>query len=119
MAFYNHVQLLGRCGHDIRTTSLSDGSRIARFRLYLDAPVGHGETAAQVHHLIAWNGVATQLERSVQRGDRLLVQGRLLNRTRDRNGSTVRVTEIHVAHFARLQGSGRPQTQGFESLIHE
>ncbi|WP_116124433.1 single-stranded DNA-binding protein [Lewinella sp. IMCC34183] len=103
--FHNHVQLVGRCGNDVATKLLSDGSRIARLRLYQPAPPRSPAADGMVHHLVAWDGLARQMEARVRRGDQLLVHGQLRHRKRHHEGATLIVTEVHVRHFARLRGA--------------
>ena len=102
MHFINHVQLLGRAGSDAATELLSDGSRIARLRLYQSPGQRSAAADPTCFQLVAWNGVAEQLHARVHRGDRLLVQGKLVNR-QGRHGDAEFVrTEVHVTHFAVL-----------------
>ena len=104
---YNQVQLIGRAGHVPDLVRLADDSYRANLRLYQNVRSALESSATQVHQLVAWNAVARQLEHRVHRGDRLLVQGKLVNRRFTSGGVTHLRTEIHVSHFMLLTAGER------------
>ncbi|THH41493.1 single-stranded DNA-binding protein [Neolewinella litorea] len=116
-AFHNHLQLVGRIGHDPELKILSDGSPLLRLRLYQNP--GRADTARepQVHQLIAWNDVARKMHALVRRGDRLLVHGKLINRKRKHQSQTIWQTEVHISYFAPLK-SAEPIEEQTQYLIH-
>lgn len=105
---HNQVHLIGRAGHEVTLRLLSDGTPLARLRLYQrDAGSSIGQQRPpQTFQLVAWKATATQLHRLVRRGDRVLVQGRLHNRSVERDGRREQRTEIHVYYFTVLSGRG-------------
>ncbi|PPK86465.1 single-strand DNA-binding protein [Neolewinella xylanilytica] len=102
LPFTNQLQLIGRAGHDPELLTLSDGTHRSTLRLYQNGRSGTQQEDPQIHHLVAWSGVARQLQVRVSRGDRLLIQGKLLYRRFECKGVTQVRTEIHVDHFAVL-----------------
>ena len=115
----NQVQLIGRAGH---VPKLSDSTKDycrATLRLYQDIGKGEHTGRTQVHQLVAWNEVARQLGCRVRRGDRLLVQGKLLyHRCVMREVTHVRA-EIHISHFVLLDSSKAGRTMGkSEDALH-
>lgn len=113
LAFHNQVQLIGRAGHAVELTTLSDGSYRATLRLYQnDRNAGRVQEEAQAYTLIAWNAVATQLHDRVRRGDRIMVQGKLHNRKFTLNGQTITKTEVHLAFFTLLATRSLTRTVG-------
>ncbi len=112
LPIYNQVQLIGRAGHDVELLTLTDGSHRATLRLYQN----HCTTAAaddrQIHSLIAWNSLATQLEAKVRRGDQLLVQGRLLHRKLELGGQAFMKSEIHLSCFTVLSSRSVTRSVG-------
>ncbi len=103
MSFTNHVQLVGRAGSDATSCLLSDGSRIVRLRLYQPPSRHTTEVEPDYFYLVAWDGIARQLEAQVKRGNRLLVHGRLTNRRWEQEGIMRTRTEVHLSHFVRLK----------------
>ena len=108
MHLHNHVQLIGRAGHDPQLLTLTDGTLRASLRLYL-RPSSTSDNLSlgcsnHAYRLVAWNSLAARLDERVKRGDTVLVQGRLMNRTRQVGEHTHIRTEIHLTEF-RLLGS--------------
>jgi single-stranded DNA-binding protein len=102
LSLVNQVTLIGRAGHRPELSYDSDGRPRTYLKLYQH---GQGSSIArQVHHLIAWSAVAEQLYCRVRRGDRLLVQGKLIYRTRVRALNDYGRTEIHLSEFHLLAG---------------
>ncbi len=102
LPFTNQIQLVGRAGHDPEGLLLSDGTHRSTLRLYQNNRTIGKRQEPQVHHLVAWSGVARRLQASVRRGNRILVQGKLLYRKFECRGMTHVRPEIHVDHFAVL-----------------
>lgn len=110
-AFHNHVQLVGRCGHEPELKVLTDGTHHLQLRLYQDSRAeGYPPNSFRIK---AWKGVARAMHRQIGRGDRLLVQGKLVNRSWEQLGQTVSRTEIHVSYFSVLANRG-PHNEGRE-----
>ena len=102
MQFHNQLQLIGRVGSSVDLTLLSDGTRRATLRLYQHDRSDYGGGGTQVFTLIGWNGVAEQLHERVRRGDRLMVQGKLVNRKLSVKEVTIVKSEVHVAFFTLI-----------------
>ncbi|MCP9235145.1 single-stranded DNA-binding protein [Lewinella sp. JB7] len=102
LSLQNQVQLIGRAGHDTELLTLSDGTPRATLRLYQNTRLPERHHEPQVHALVAWGAVATQLQARIRRGDRLLVQGRIVYRKIEVNGHQLVKPEIHVACFTVL-----------------
>ncbi len=102
LPLHNQVQLIGRAGHDVELLTLSDGTYRASLRLYQNTRSAAGAEDRQAYPLIAWNQVATQLEARVRRGDRVLVQGRLVNRQIRSGDQHLTRTEVHLSAFTVL-----------------
>jgi len=101
MSFHhNQVQLIGRAGHTPDLHTLTDGTLIARLRLYQNP--GPDPTVAESFRLVAWGALAQRLCHMVRRGDRLLIQGRLRNRSFRRDEVVHLRTEVHLDAFFPL-----------------
>lgn len=102
LAFHNQVQLIGRAGHAVELTTLSNGGFRATLRLYQNSRICGRVEETQFYTVVAWDAVAIQLHDRVRRGDRLMVQGKLQNRKISLRGETAYKTEIHLAFFTLL-----------------
>jgi single-strand DNA-binding protein len=110
----NQLSLIGRAGHRPELRLTTNGIPQARLKLYQDA--SPAERHPQLHYLVAWRGVAEQLYQQIRRGDRILLQGRLVYRFVDRNGQAQRRTEVHLSAFTVLERPGRqPSTATADS----
>gem|GEM_PF-3018231 len=100
---HNQVQLSGRAGHDAELHLLTDGTPLARLRLYQTVVNHAGESTSACFILTAWNSLAEAIHRKVRRNDRLLVQGKLRIRSFRQDGTLQLRPEIHLESFHVLQ----------------
>ena len=102
-SFLNQVQLVGRAGHAPELIHLSNQPPRAVLRLYCDparaAVSGH---SPQVFALTAWGAIAEQFSRRIRRGDRVFVQGRLVNRRVRLEGRQFNKVEVQITAFNQL-----------------
>ncbi|WP_076639952.1 single-stranded DNA-binding protein [Lewinella sp. 4G2] len=103
----NHVQLYGRLASQPEITTLTDGTSLARVRLYplTTSAVPDEPDGPQSFHLVAWHRLASLMHQELRRGDRIQIQGELRNRRWVQAGRTQVRTEIHVRHFIRSANS--------------
>lgn len=95
----NKVQLIGRLGQNPEIKYLEGGKKLAVFSIATNDPYKNkkGETVDQTtwHKVVAWGNTASILEKYVTKGQQILVNGKLQNKTYDdKNGVTHYVTEI-------------------------
>ncbi len=109
---HNQVHLIGRAGHEVRLIHLTDDTPLARLRLYQRELSPSRQFPTQAHSLVAWRETAVQLYRHVGRGDKLLIQGRLVNRQLERDGKTETRYEIHLNYFTVLERRSAPRVEG-------
>ena len=102
----NHVQLVGRLGDAVRISRLSDDSYVANAEIYVDdALKDFDEESGRMFHLIGWGKMAESMHHHLGARNRIVVQGRLVNRPRTRNGVRFYRTEIRVSEFMVLRES--------------
>ena len=106
----NKVQLIGRLGQNPEIKYFEGGKKLAVFSIATNEPYRNkkGETVDQTtwHKVTAWGNTANILEKYVTKGQQILVNGKLQNRTyNDKNGVTHYVTEIMANE---IQMFGRP-----------
>jgi single-strand DNA-binding protein len=95
----NKVMLIGNVGKDPDVNFTNTGIKVAQFRMATTETWKDKEGALQEqtdwHTIIAWRGLADVVERLVQKGSRVYVEGKIQNRNYDdRDGNKRYVTEI-------------------------
>lgn len=103
----NKVQLIGRLGADPEVKSLEGGKRLAKLSVatnesYKNAK-GEKVTETQWHNLVAWGKTVDIIEKYLQKGNEVAIEGKLVNRNyADKEGNKHYVTEIHVNELLML-----------------
>lgn len=106
-ALKNKVQLIGNLGNAPEIKTLDSGKKMARFSVatsesYRNAQ-GEKITDTQWHTLIAWGKVAEIVEKYLQKGSEVAVEGKLINRSyNDKEGNKKYVTEVQVNELLML-----------------
>jgi len=102
----NKAFILGRVGKDPQVTHVSNVKKVA----FSMATTDRGYTkqdGTQVpdrtewHNIVAWRGLAEICEKYVHKGDLLHIEGKITNRSWDKDGQTHYITEI-VAEVVEL-----------------
>ena len=100
----NTVTLIGHLGTNPEIKSFDNGKKMAKFSLatnetYRNAQ-GEKVTDTQWHNIVAWGKSAEIIEKYVQKGTELVIEGKLTNRTYDdKDGNKKYVTEILANDF--------------------
>ncbi|MDP3314146.1 single-stranded DNA-binding protein [Lutibacter sp.] len=103
----NKVQLIGNLGNAPEIITLDSGKKLAKFSLatnevYKNAQ-GEKVTETQWHNLVAWNNTAEIVEKYVEKGKEIAIEGKLTTRTYDdKDGNKRYVTEIVVTELLLL-----------------
>ncbi|MFV0396912.1 MAG: single-stranded DNA-binding protein [Bacteroidales bacterium] len=118
----NKVFLLGRVGQDPDVKYLDGGVCFSRFsvatsdRAYTNAK---GETIperTEWHNIIAWRGIAQVVEKLVQKGTQVYIEGKLQTRQwEDQNGIRRNTTEILIENLEILSNR-KEQPGGYERI---
>lgn len=97
----NNVSLVGRItkAPEIKTFGKGkDAVDMCRFTLAVrDGKTAEGEERAQFISCAAWGAVTQILEKWVQKGDVLAVDGKLVNNNYEKDGAMVYQTEVRVS----------------------
>lgn len=107
-AMKNTVQLIGNVGMDPEVRSLENGGKMARVSMatnetYQNAK-GEKVTDTQWHYLVAWGKTADLFDKYVVKGQELVVQGKLINRSYTTpQGEKKYITEIQVQEVMMLR----------------
>jgi single-strand DNA-binding protein len=95
----NRVQLTGNLGNTPEIKVFDSGSKLARFSIATkeEYTTRGGEKASDVqwHSITAWGKTAELIEKELQKGSFVSIDGRLVNRSyTDKNGQKKYVTEV-------------------------
>ena len=102
----NHVQLIGRLGDDLELKDTSNGSKMTRINLATNE-VYYKEDGSKMentywHTLIAWGKTAEHMQSFCKKGSQVAIQGKLTNRSYEKEGNKQFITEVQVSEFLLL-----------------
>src|SRR5262245_50722240 len=103
----NKVQLIGNIGSDPEVKNLQGGKKVVKLSLatndsYKNAS-GERIKETQWHNLVAWNKTAERVEKYLRKGSKIVVDGKILNRSYiDKEGNKKYTTEILVNDLLML-----------------
>jgi len=101
MNMRNSVRLIGNLGTSPELKELPSGKKLAKITLATNERYKDGEgnvvTETQWHNLIAWGKQAEYASRNLDKGNEVVVEGKLTNRSyTDKEGQKRYITEIHI-----------------------
>jgi single-strand DNA-binding protein len=103
----NKVQLIGNLGNNPEIITLDSGKKLAKFSIatnenYKNAQ-GEKQTETQWHNVVAWNKTAEIVEKYLQKGNEVAVEGKLTSRSYDdKDGNKRYVTEVVISELLML-----------------
>lgn len=105
----NKVQLIGNMGNDPEIISLEGGKKLAKFSMATNDTykngVGEKVTETQWHNIIAWNKTADIIEKYVQKGKEIMIEGKLTTRSyENKEGEKRYITEVVCNELLLLGG---------------
>jgi single-strand DNA-binding protein len=95
----NKVQLIGNLGNNPEIITLESGKKLAKISIatnetYKNAQ-GEKVTDTQWHNVVAWNKTAEIIEKYLQKGSEVAIEGKLTSRSyEDKDGTKKYITEI-------------------------
>jgi len=104
----NSVKLIGNVGQVPEIKTLENGKKVARFsiatnEIYVNKE-GERITQTYWHNLVAWGKTAGIIEKYVDKGREIAVEGRLTNRSYEtKDGQRRYVTEVLVNEVLLLR----------------
>jgi len=109
----NKVQLIGRLGKDPEIRNTNAGS-VANFSMATSEKYeknGEKKETTYWHNIVAWNKTAEIIGKYVHKGDMLYVEGKITNRSYEKDGVTRYITEIVVFNIVLLGGGKKEEKQ--------
>ncbi|MDY3196698.1 MAG: single-stranded DNA-binding protein [Paracholeplasma sp.] len=117
----NRVVLVGRLTRDPELRRTATGTAVTSFSLALDnRPTRDGEKSTSFFNIVAWNQTAENVAKYVRKGSLVGVDGRLLQRSYEKNGVKFNVVEVVADSVQFLEPKGSDNspsatTSGFVS----
>ena len=103
----NKVQLIGNLGSNPEIITLDSGKKLAKFSIatnetYKNAQ-GEKVTETQWHNIVAWNKTAEIVEKYLEKGKEVALEGKLTSRSYDdKEGNKRYTTEVVVNELLML-----------------
>jgi len=103
----NKVQLIGNLGNSPEIITLENGQKLAKFSLATNENYknskGEKQTKTDWHNVVAWNKTADIVEKYVNKGNEIAVEGKLTSRGYEtKEGEKRYITEIVVSELLML-----------------
>lgn len=105
----NKVQLIGNLGSQPEVINLESGKTLAKFTLatndHYKNSKGEKITDTQWHNIVVWGKTAQIVEKYVNKGEEVAIEGKLTSRSYDdKEGNKRYITEIVVNELLMLGG---------------
>lgn len=105
----NRVQLIGNLGNNPEMITLDSGKKIAKFSIATNESYknsqGEKVTDTQWHNVVAWNKTAEIIERYLEKGTEVAVEGKLTSRSYEtKEGEKKYITEVICNEVLLLGG---------------
>ncbi len=103
----NSVQLIGNLGDDVQVKTFDNGNSVINFPLatseYYTNSEGEKVQTTQWHTVVAWGKKGEQMVSSLNKGNQVLVHGKLTYRSyEDKQGIKRYVTEVVADSFLKM-----------------
>jgi single-strand DNA-binding protein len=105
----NRVQLIGNLGNNPEIITLESGKKLAKFSIATNESYrnsqGEKVTDTQWHNVVAWNKTAEIIERYLEKGSEVAVEGKLTSRSYEtKEGEKKYITEVVCNEVLMLGG---------------
>lgn len=114
----NSIVLMGRLTKDAEIRSTQSGKVVASFTLAVDRPyTQNGKREADFIACQIWGKSAEVLGKSVHKGQRILLEGRLqIRQYTDKNGNKRTAAEVVAERFEYIERKEQTEPQGMENF---
>ena len=121
MSIRNKVQLVGHVGQTPDIKNFGDSGKLARFSLATNEGYRNknGEWIENTiwHNLVGWKFVAERIEKQVQKGTYVMIEGKLVSRDyTDKDNVKRYITEVEVKSFMVLD---KKSTNGNNQTVQQ
>lgn len=105
MSLRNRVTLIGHTGKEVEVINFEKGTKasvsLATNDFYTNA-MGEKVEETQWHSLVAFGKTAEIMQKYVQKGKEIAVEGKLMYRSYEKDGQKMYITEIRVEELVLL-----------------
>lgn len=104
----NYVQLIGNLGQAPEIKELASGQKLLNCSLatnesYLDK-AGNWQNQTQWHKLVIWGKMAEKMAQSLDKGDQILIRGKLEHRSYEDKDGVKRITsQVNVRNYMKMK----------------
>ncbi len=102
----NSVQLIGRLGNKPDIRNFDSGKKMATFSLATNETFtnnkGEKTTDTQWHNIVVWGKKVDVVEKYLQKGSEVALEGKLINRSYEKDGTKRYITEINLNELLLL-----------------
>ena len=107
----NKVQLIGNLGKTPEVKNTESGKKWVRFSIATDETFtnskGEKVKETQWHNIVAWGKIAEIIEKYLDKGSEVAIEGKLINRDYlDKEGNKKYISEIQVNEMLMLGSKG-------------
>lgn len=103
----NSVQLIGRLGNEPQVRSFDSGKKMATFSLATNETYynnkGERVEDTQWHNIVVWGKKADIVEQYLEKGHEIAIEGKLINRSYEKEGEKKYITEINVNELLMME----------------
>ena len=116
----NKTFLIGRVTKDPEVLSTTSGKKVAKISLATNQYMGKDKEPKTVfHNLVAWSALADISEKFIVKGQEIMIEGHIDNRTyKKKDGSTGYISEV-VVEKLQLGNKPKNETQGKQASKEE
>ena len=112
-AIRNSVQLIGNLGRDVEVFTFDSGNKKATFSLatteYYTNKEGEKSQDTQWHNVVAWGKTADLMSALLEKGNQVLIKGKIVNRSyEDKEGVKRSISEIVANEFMKITKKEMP-----------
>lgn len=109
----NYTIQIGRLTKDVELRYTQQGTAVANFNLAVNRDrTANGEPEADFHRCTAWGKTAEAIANNTGKGSKVAIWGKVQNRSYDKDGQRVYITEIIVDRIEFLSPRNQQQGQG-------
>ena len=111
--------LIGNLGDDVKMHYFDDQNCVGRFPIatsesYTNKQTGEKITNTDWHNIVVRNGLAKVCEKSLSKGDKVYVEGKLKNRQWEQDGVKRYSTEVQVNEMTMLSNKKNTNNSNME-----
>lgn len=113
----NKVSLIGRIGKtpEMQTVGATKDYALTKFSLatnerYKDKN-GKWQESTQWHNLVAWGKTAERISKMVTKGQEVMIEGKIVNKSYEKDGEKRYTTDIEVNDFLLISSKNSEHTE--------